>query len=296
MRRNAFGELHPAASCGFFTAAIVLTVVVQDPVWTGASVVAAGLFTGLARGRAALSLLSGMGVAFVALSLINGLLNAQGATVLFAFPGGRPCTLEALLFGMQTAAMFVAVMLWFGCMAWVLPAGRALFLFKGAAPAIALVMAMVLRLVPAYARRARRIADARAGIGLSVRAGGIRARARSGLAVMDALASWALESVVVTADSMRSRGYGSGPRTCIAPFRFRKRDGAFLVVGAFLLVVAACGIAGGCAVAQFVPRVQLSAPSPLGAASLSAFVGLLLLPSVVHLAGRVPWRCSISKA
>lgn len=295
MRRDAFGELHPAVTFGFFMCAVIFSIIVQDPLWTGASLVASALCLVSVRGRGAWRMVAAMAAAFVAIAAVNALLNAHGSTVLFIYLGGRPFTLEALLSGMQTAGMFASVMLWFGSYAQVVTTDRFTYLFGNAAPAVTLTFTMALRLVPTCLRRAQRISAARAGIGRSVRAGSVRARAASGLEVLSALTARSLEGAIITADSMRSRGYGSGARTQMACVRFAGRDAAVTAAGAVLFAGAAFGIARGWASAQFLPTVVLAPPSGASAVTLAAFAGFLLIPVIVNAKEGSPWRSSSSR-
>ena len=149
-----------------------------------------------------------------AVTLINPLLNTQGSRVLFTYMGGRPYTAEALFYGMALAAMFAAVVLWFSCYNVVMTSDKFIHMFGRMAPSVSLILTMVLRLVPGYRRRLRQISTARRCIGMAggSTAGppGRRERMRNGMAEVSALTSWAFESGIVTADSMRGRGYGSG--------------------------------------------------------------------------------------
>lgn len=291
---DAFGQLHPAVTFGFFLSAILLTVIVQNPFWVAASVVAAALLYLSLRGRSAWKVLAAMVVVFGAVSVINPLFNTQGSTVLFTW-FGRPYTGEALGFGMQTAGMFVGIMLWFCSYDRIMTSDRFTYLFGGRAPSLTLVLTMVLRFIPDYLRRARQIADARACVGLSVRQGSLRERVADGSSVLSALTSWALEGAIIQADSMRSRGYGCGPRTQMAIYALGVRDGVVAALGLVLLALALAGVIAGCASAQFVPRVVLPPVSVGGIGSWAAFTGLLLLPFFVNMREWIAWRSSISK-
>ncbi len=295
MRRDAFEELHPAVTFGFFMCAVIFSIIVQDPLWTGASLVASALCLVSVRGRRAWRMVAAMAAAFVAIAAVNALLNAHGSTVLFIYLGGRPFTLEALLYGMQTAGMFASVMLWFGSYAQVVTTDRFTYLFGNAAPAVTLTLTMALRLVPTCLRRARRISAARAGIGKSVSAGSARARAASGLEVLSALTARSLEGAIITADSMRSRGYGTGLRTRMAHVRFSVRDAVAVTAGAILFAGAVFGIAHGWASAQFLPTVELAPLSGASVATLAAFAGFLLLPVIINVEEGSSWRSSSSR-
>lgn len=307
MCREAFQAFHPAVTFGFFVCAIVLTVIVQSPIWLVACFVCAAAYYICVRGRAGWKVILGMIPVFIALSAINPLFNTLGNTVLFTYLDGRPYTLEALFFGMQTAGMFVSIMLWFGSYNHVMSSDKFTYLFGGLAPSITLVLTMILRLVPSYMRKARQISSTRACIGLSMREGSVRDRAHDGISVLSALTTWALESSIITADSMRSRGYGSGgsptdspsatksKRTQFARYRFRARDAVLSTVFIVLLAVALISIAAGCAGAEFIPQVVFPSVSTLSVIGFMAFAAFLAMPSIVDIQERISWRNSLSK-
>ena len=209
MRPDAFSTHHPAVTLTFFVGVTVLCVLVQQPVVQAVGLMGAVLYYLCLRGRDAWRLLVAMALALVMLAAINPLFNTLGDTVLFTYLGTRPYALEALAYGTSTATMFVSVMLWFACYAQVMSTDKFTYLFGHRAPALTLVLTMTLRLVPSYVRKARQISTARRGAGLSMTQGSVRERARDGASLLSALTSWALEGAVTTADSMRSRGYGT---------------------------------------------------------------------------------------
>ena len=53
-------------------------------------------------------------------------------------------------------------------------------------------------------------------------------RVRSALRVFSIVVTWSLESGIITADSMRCRGYGLPGRTAFSIYRFDDRDRAAL--------------------------------------------------------------------
>lgn len=300
MQVEAFGTFHPAITFGFFVGAIVLSVFVQNPVWLIICDACAAAYYLCVRGRAGWKLVVGMVPIFIVLLVLNPLFNTMGNTVLFRYFGERPFTLEALYFGMQTASMFVAIMLWFGSYNRVMSSDKFTYLFGGLAPSITLVLTMILRLVPSYIRKAGQISTTRECIGLSMREGNMKQRAYGGIAVLNALTTWALESSIITADSMRSRGYGSGSpvgikRTQFANYRVCTRDVVLAMVMLALLVVSFVSIASGCASAQFIPAVIFPLITPLSIMGFCAFSVFLALPTVIDIKERISWRNSLSR-
>ena len=169
-------------------------------------------------------------------------------------------------------------------------------LFGAVIPAISLVLVMVLRLVPAYWRKGRQIAGARRCIGRSA-AGTRKEKIRGGMAVLTALSGWALEGSVVTADSMRCRGYGSAKkRTTFQLYRFTGRDVGLTAAIALLLAAVIYAGASGCAGAAFIPALSI-APVDGAAAilGLAAYGVLLLIPTFYSIREAILWHSLRSK-
>ena len=202
---------------------------------------------------------------------------------------GKPYTLEALCYGLALGGIFLVMMLWFGCYSAVLTSDKFTSLFGSVIPSLSLLLVMVLRLIPAFTRKTKQVLDARRAIGMGAeQTGSLRHKLRSGMTVLSALTSWALEGSIITADSMRSRGYGCGKRTSFRLYRMTKRDWALLTLigGLFCLVILAGGME-----ASYTP-VMKAAPLGWG---FPAYCALLLIPTIFEGKEVAAWRISISK-
>lgn len=287
---------HPAALLAFFAGAVVLTVLVQHPVFLAAAFCAAFGLLLTVRGARAWRTLGALLPLFVVVALANPLVNSQGATVLFLLPWGRPYTLEALLFGVQTAAMLATVLLWFSSFNVVMTGERLAGLLGAAAPGTSLVLTMVLRLVPRFGRQVRKVSLAFDGLaGAAPGSGSWRGRVRRGARELSALASWALEGSIDTADSMRSRGYGTGQRSRLAAYRVTPAQGLGCLLEGCLLVVAMAAIACGRTSVQLIPVVSLPPADGLFFAGLLSFTLFLALPALVNAVERLRWNFSLSR-
>lgn len=295
MQRDAFGTFHPALVFGFFIAAIVLCVIVSNPAFLAVAIVCSSAYYLCVRGHAGLKVIAGMIPLFAIVTVVNPLLSTQGETVLFTWLGDRPYTLEALVFGACTASMLVSALLWFFSYNKVMTSEKFTYLFGGVAPALTLVFTMVLRLVPTYQRKAREISTSRAGIGRSVSEGSWTQRASSGLSTLSALVTWALEGGIVTADSMRARGYGTGKRSTFARYPRTARDFALGVVMLASMGAAIACIALGAGAAQFYPALDFGSLVAQDALGLIAYSAFLLIPTAVDAWEAFSWRISLSR-
>ena len=236
---DVLSRCHPAVNFLFFAAAIVLTVVLFHPAYLLVSLLCGGAYYAVLRRARCAKTLGFLLIAMVLVAVVNPLFNTLGETTLFTL-FGRPYTWQALCYGGCAGMMFAAVSLWFLCGGIVMTSDKFTSLFGAVIPAISLVLVMVLRLIPAYWRKAQ--ADCRCPQAPSGSSGDSGSRkgenqGRRGRACRPC-PDWALEGSVVTADSMRCRGYGApGKRTSFQIYRFTGRDR--FITGLILAALAA---------------------------------------------------------
>ncbi len=290
---DAFSKCHPAVCFLFFLGAIGFGVVILHPAYLLAGLLGAAIYYLLLKGRKGLKTVALLLPVAAIVAFINPLFNTQGSRILFRL-FGRPYTLEALLYGAAIAVMFLVMMLWFGCYNDVMTSDKFTSLFGNLIPALSLLLVMVLRMIPALIRKTRQITGARMSIGKGS-AGTNRQKAESGMVVLSALASWALEGSVVTADSMRSRGYGTARRTSFQIYTMKSDDwtllGLQLILAAAVLVSA---LTGG-STASFTPELQIAPMKGFNIAGLAAYCAYLLIPSALHLREALLWHISRSR-
>ena len=237
--------------------------------------------------------LIGMLPLFVVLSLVSPLFNTNGSIVLFTYLGGRPYTLESLYYGMVLAVMFISVIIWFASYNIVMTTDKFLYIFGKAAPSISLVLSMIMRLVPGFQKKIGQISSARKCIGKAGDSGTRREKAENSMTVISTLTSWALEGGIITADSMRSRGYGSGKRTNFAIYRFDGRDVILLLAMCLLIaVILLCGIMGGM---KYTAGEAVTMDNIYTRIGIAAYIIFLSIPTVLNITEAITWRILRSK-
>jgi len=158
-------------------------------------------------------------------ALLNPMFNHQGMTILAYLPNGNPLTLESILYGIAAAVMLVTVISWFSCFNVVMTSDKFVYLFGRLLPALSLILAMALRLVPRFRAQVKVISKAQKCIGRDMTNGSLLQKAKHGTKILSILVTWTLENAIDTADSMKSRGYDLPGRTAFSIFRFDRRDG-----------------------------------------------------------------------
>lgn len=290
MGETCFAKLHPAVGFGFFIAAICFSVLVQHPAYLAAGIVCGLLLNVTLTGqRAVLSFLRLIPL-WIMLTAINPLFNTLGERVLFTY-FGRPYTLEALYYGMAIAGMFVAMLQWFSAYNHVMTEDKFSFLFGSLAPSLSLLLVTVLRMIPDLTRQGKRILTARRCIGMGgAEDSTLREKVTDGVTALSVLTSWALEGSIVTADSMNSRGYGTGKRSCFHSYRFRAADISAALILLFLGFIAALFLIRGSGWASYTPTLGAAPVTP----GLLAYILFLLTPTILNVKEEIQWYISRS--
>ena len=286
MKCDAFSRYHPAVNFLYFVLAIGFGVVFQHPAYMTAATVGSAAYYLLLKGRKGIKTLVFLLPVFLLIGLVNPLFNTLGETELFLL-FGRPYTLEALYYGLVVGGIFVVMILWFGCYNVVLTSDKFTSLFGNLIPSISLLLVMVLRMIPSLLRKAMQISSARKAIGKTADSGSRKESVKNGMTVLSALTDWALEGSIITADSMRCRGYGAAKRTNFQIYRMTTRDWVLL---ALILLFGAFTMLGEKS-AEFIPALQI--------ASIDWHFGVyclfLLIPTALYLKEAITWHILRSK-
>lgn len=287
MRRFYMDRLHPALSFAYLLIAMVMGVIIQHPVYLCASILSAFLLNLSLCGKETFKkLLLYLPVALV-VALINPVFNTLGETALFWY-FERPYTLEALLYGFVVGGMILGMLLWFSAYNYVMTDDKFSFLFGTLSPSLSLLLTTVFRMIPNLQKKLTGILDARKCIGMGAgKQASTREKVSAGAVAISVLTSWALEGGVVTADSMNSRGYGTGKRSCYQRYRFTGEDICVALVLAVALCVALAAVFGGSTDAEFIPRLQAA---PIHVWSLCAYLVFLLTPAVLNWKEEILWH------
>ena len=292
MRSDAFSKCHPAVNFAFFLGAICAAVIIQHPAYLAVGIISGSCYYLLLHERKGLRNILSMLPLFLVLTLINPLFNRYGERVLFWY-FGRPYTWEALLYGIAISGIFLEMLLWFGCYNAVLTSDKFTSLFGNVIPALSLLLVMVLRLIPNFMRKATQIAGARKSIGKGAAEGDTnKEKLEDGMSILGALTSWALEGSVVTADSMRSRGYGTGKRSSFMIYTMTSLDWGLLAAFSVLLGLV---VFVGDKTATFTPELSVAQIGGWNSLGLAAYGVFLLLPTVLHIKEAIQWHISRSR-
>ena len=281
---DAFSRLHPLVSFTFFALMLTFTMLTMHPACIAVTLLCALVYTVyLLRGRALrLIAFAALPTAFLT-ALINPLFNHRGVTVLWYFPGGNPLTLESVIYGVMAGCMFAAVLMWFFCLNRVFTSEKLIWLFGRIIPGLSLVLSMILRFVPRFSEQLKEVSAAQKCLGRNVKS------LRGAAAVFSVMITRTLEDGLVTAASMRSRGYGLPGRSAYTPYRITGRDAA--VIFTQLALGAAVGCALFCGRLDFSYYPSLSGGiTPFSALALAAYAVLGITPMIINIKEDIAWK------
>ena len=283
--RDAFSRRHPAVNLMFFAAAAIFAMMFDHPVFIGISFSAALAYAVKLKGKAALKMFfCALLPLLIFVVLINTIFAGYGVTVLYTFASGKRITLESAVCGGVTGSLVVTMLLWFACFNEVVTEDKFMYAFGGRMPNTALMLLMVFRFVPLYKRRLSETLSALA------QSSGRAAELKNACAAVSGVITRALENAIETADSMKSRGYGSGRRTSYSRFTFSPADAVMIIEILVLSAVIAAGKLSGFAEASYNPIIEIGGFSAMLAVSAAAYAIFCFFPIIYDFAEDIRWN------
>lgn len=291
--RDAFSGFHPSVNLVYFALVLAITMCVMQPVFLLLSLLSGCCYLYYLRGgRGFCRQVGYLLPLLLAMALLNPLFNHEGLTILAYLPNDNPITLEAIVYGLAASAMMGAAVVWFNCLTAVFTSDKIIYLFGRVIPALSLLISMTLRFVPRFKGYLQNVLRVQQGLHKPET---LRQRLSQALGAFSATVSWALEQSIVSADSMKSRGYGSARRTAFSIYRFDRRDGLSLLLMLLLAGAGALPVAFGAVRWLYYPGLSGNLTGALPLTSYVCFAGLCSLPLLINLREDRKWNSLQSK-
>lgn len=228
-------DFHPLVIFSYFFAVIGLTMFYMHPILLIISFTGATVTSFLLLKKSFLKSIKWLLPFMLVAAILNPLLIHEGETAIL-YINEQPITVEAIVYGFAASVMLIAIIFWFSAFNAVMTSDKFLYLFTKISPAVALLISLTMRLVPLFGHQIKKIMYAQRAIGMDPSSGSVWHRIKAGTRILSILISWALESAIETADSMKARGYGLKGRSTFSLFRFDRLDGIALS-GIFILFI-----------------------------------------------------------
>lgn len=293
MKHDAFTAFHPAVNLCYFAAAIGMSMFLMHPVFLTVSVLCAGAYLWyLQGGRGVVRQVGYLLPVLLLTAMLNPLFNHRGTIVLFCLQDGAPVTLESLCFGLASAVLMGASILWFNCCNAVFTTDKIIYLFGRIIPSLSLLTSMTLRFVPRFKEYLQQTMQVQKAMEPpKTRLDTLK----QALTAFSATVSWAMEQSIVTADSMKSRGYGASGRTAYAIYRFERRDGVIFAMIALLCIGTVLPWALGWVQWSFFPAMTGQLLGVRQMISYISFLGLCMMPLIIDWKEDCKWSSLRSK-
>ncbi len=281
--RDAFSGYHPLINFFYFGMVLIFTMFFLHPASLAVSLCGAVAYSLYLNGRQALrfQIVFLLPMAIMA-ALVNPAFNHEGATLICYLPTGNPLTLESILYGLASASMLAAVILWFSCYNVVMTSDKFVYLFGRVIPALSLVLSMTLRFVPKFKAQLHVVSEAQQCVGRDVSNGSLFCRIKNAVKILSILITWSLENAIETADSMKSRGYGLPGRTAFSIYRFDERDRIALCWLCFCGFFIMSGWIAGAFRWRYYPTMKGVAATPLFLSIQIVYLALCLTPVILN--------------
>ncbi len=295
---DEFSTYHPINNMIFFFGAIIMGMCFLHPVFVIVNLLASIIYLFIVKKRKAFKDLLWLVVVFAIITFINPFFNTAGKTVLFRIFITRPYTLEALIYGIALGGMAASILSWFACYNAIMTSDKFIFAFAKLIPSISLILSMILRLIPNLIRKTKQISNTRACIGMAGNSSASsKEKLKNGAVILSTLTSWSLEGGIITADSMKARGYGAvKKRTSFVQYKFDLINIVFLVIQILLIcTVIFCAVNGG-TFAEYTPVMKLTWFGDwYMLIGLIVYTIFLCIPSLLDIKEIIKWQILKSK-
>ena len=293
---NEFKTYHPIVNFMYFVFVIGFSCFFMHPVSLCISFASGFMYSVMLKGKKTIKTnLIYMIPLMIITALINPAFNHEGASIITYLPTGNPLTLESIIYGLCASVMLVSVICHFSCYNLVMTSDKFIYLFGKIIPSMSLIISMTLRFVPRFLHQFKVVAGARKCMGRDVNSGSIIKRAKNGLEILSIVTTWAMENAIETADSMKSRGYGTAKRTAYSIYKFDKRDiKAFVYILLLAIYTLTGSLLGGMNV-QFFPCVEFNKVSLFEISVFIAYFMLCICPVIIELWEVRKWKVLTSK-
>lgn len=293
---NEFKTFNPFVNLAYFTAVITFSMILKNPVCIIISLISGFSYAVMLGGVKTLkfNLFALFPLALFG-AVINPLISHEGITIICYLPSGNPLTKESVFYGAAATGMIWSVVCHFSAFNKIMTSDKLMYAFGKIIPSLSLVFSMVLRFVPKFKRQIKNAYEAQKCIGRDTKSGSVLKRAKNGMRVLGAVITESLESAVDTADSMKSRGFGTVSRTSFSNISFGKRDAFWL----FLILLLSGSVAffaiSGAFYFRYFPDISKIPHSAETAAAYLLYALLCVCPIITEIKEGLKWKILKSK-
>ncbi len=284
-----FKNFHPIVNFIYFVMSIGFAMVFMNPIMLGIAFFCSFLYVVVLKGRKGLLIALSFLPFALLMAAVNPLFNHRGVTIITYFSNGNPITLESILFGASSGVMIITVILYFSCYNKIMTSDKFIYLFGKISPSMSLIFSMTLRFVPRFSDRLKELIKGQKSMGKDIK------KLKTLTLILSAMTSWALESSIETADSMKARGYGLKGRSTFSIYTFEKRDFITLFAIILLSFYVISGSVFGATKFVYYPYIKGAEITLYSLSVYAAYFVLSVLPVFIEISEVIRWNALKSK-
>ncbi|NLW42937.1 MAG: energy-coupling factor transporter transmembrane protein EcfT [Tissierellia bacterium] len=286
-----FKDFHPLVNFSYYLSVIAISFITNNIYLQGILFFSAIFYHLYLKGlKSSIKTIRVMLISMVLIIIVNPLVNHQGVTILGYIWDGNPITLESILYGVSAATMLITVIIWFNTYNEIITSDKFIYLFGRIIPKASLIFSMVLRFVPLYKEEIVAIEKAQRTLGKGVKNKKLITKIKHSLNILSIFVTWALESSIETADSMKARGYGLRGRTAFSNFRITKRDYITLAIIGISDLLLIFLFTKGSYKFTYYPMIKLAKLNTISIVGLLATFILCNIPMIINISEEIKWN------
>lgn len=286
--------IHPAVYVTYYLLLVVLAFLYNDPYYLISFLICIS----------ALITLQGISTEFksvirffipmsILIIILNPLTSKVGTTQIYLV-GGYFITLEALVYGILMSLSLLIILLLFASYNRAVSYQEMLYLFSKRFPHISMIIVMALRFIPLLSYRLTEVNKIfkfnEENYEDRENSGSRTEKLKRTAQMLAVVVSWSLEESMLTAKSMKARGYGVAERTSYLSFKYRKIDILFILLILATLTVCIAGLAQGYGRIEIYPTLNFYINENMFNIYYFAFLILLLPLIYLEFKERLIWH------
>jgi len=225
--------------------------------------------------------------------ILNPLVSHVGVTKIYLM-GNYFITLEAVTYGILMSLSLLIILLLFTSYSNAVSYQEMLYIFSKKFPNISMIIIMALRFIPLLNFRLSEVNkvfqfDQKHSNNEKKDEGKID-KLKNTAKMLAVVVSWSLEESMLTANSMKARGYGITQRTSYLSFKFRKIDYYFMVIVLVSALVCIAGLLQGQGRIEIYPQLNFSFSENIFNMYYFSFLILLLPLIYLEFKERLVWH------
>jgi ABC-type cobalt transport system, permease component CbiQ and related transporters len=284
--------IHPAVYVLYYFILIIFAFLYNDPYYLVSFLICISVLIAL---QGISQEFKGLIKFFIPMSILiiilNPLTSHVGTTQIY-ITGNFSITLEALIYGILMSTSLLIILLVFTSYNRAVSYQEMLYLFSKRFPHISMVIIMALRFVPLLSYRLSEVNKVFKFNQKRTRSGEGESRTDKIKKIANKLAvvvSWSMEESMLTAKSMKARGYGIKKRTSYLSYKFRKIDYLFISLILITTITSIFGLLQGYGRIEVYPTITFNISENFLSIYYLTFLILLIPMIYMELRERMVW-------